>query len=183
MPIKTFSTGEVLTASDTNAYLNNGGLVYITGQTIGSGVSSVVVSNCFSATYDNYKILIQGGSATASTDYIRLQLGSATNNYRYDYVFGNLASATPASVGTTTGASFGYCGFAGISLFANIEVMGPFATAATLVQAPAGRTGNNMGMMVGVQIDSTSFTGFTFSTGPGITMTGGTVRVYGYRQA
>ena len=29
MAIKTFTTGEVLTASDTNTYLNNGGLVFI----------------------------------------------------------------------------------------------------------------------------------------------------------
>ncbi len=29
MAVKTFTTGEVLTAADTNTYLNNGGLVYI----------------------------------------------------------------------------------------------------------------------------------------------------------
>ena len=35
MAVKTFSTGEVLTASDTNTYLNNGGLVYITSTIFG----------------------------------------------------------------------------------------------------------------------------------------------------
>jgi hypothetical protein len=30
MAIKTFTSGAVLTSADTNTYLNNGGLVYIT---------------------------------------------------------------------------------------------------------------------------------------------------------
>jgi hypothetical protein len=40
MAIKTFTTGEVLTASDTNTYLANSGLVYVKSQTIGSGVTA-----------------------------------------------------------------------------------------------------------------------------------------------
>lgn len=149
--------------------------------TIGNAVSTVAVTGAFSSLYDNYKILIQGGSATANTDYVRLQLGSTTSGYRYDYIFANMASGTPASAGTVAGANFAYCGIASLTLFANIEVMGPFATGMTTVQALAGRTGQNMGMMVGTQIDSTSFTGFTILSGVGITFTGGTIRVYGYR--
>lgn len=53
MAIKTFTTGEVLTASDTNTYLANSGLVFVKSQTIGSAVTSVTVSDAFSATYDN----------------------------------------------------------------------------------------------------------------------------------
>ena len=34
MAIKTFTTGEVLTASDTNTYLANAGLVYITSTAV-----------------------------------------------------------------------------------------------------------------------------------------------------
>ena len=37
-----------------------------------------------------------------------------------------------------------------------------------------------MGWMTGVQIDATSFTAFTLGASTG-TMTGGTIRVYGYR--
>ena len=53
MAVKTFTTGEVLTASDTNTYLANAGLVYITSTSVGTG-GSLTVSNCFSATYNNY---------------------------------------------------------------------------------------------------------------------------------
>ena len=58
MAIKTFTTGEVLTAADTNTYLANSGLVYVKSQTIGSAVSSVNVTSAFSSTYDNYVITL-----------------------------------------------------------------------------------------------------------------------------
>jgi len=179
--LSTSSAGDVGLVKVVPTSVTNGTLAADGTVTIGNAVSSVTVSGAFSSLYDNYRILVQGGSASSNTDYIRLRLGSTTSNYRYDYIFANMASATPSSVGTVAGADFAYCGIAGISLFANIEVMGPFATAATTVQALAGRTGNNMGMMVGTQVDSTSFTSFVISIGGGFTMTGGTIRVYGYR--
>ena len=52
MAVKTFSVGETLTASDTNTYLTNGGLVYITEGTA-SNTSAVDVNSVFSSTYDN----------------------------------------------------------------------------------------------------------------------------------
>ena len=62
MAVKTFTT-EVLTSADTNTYLANSGLVYITSTTIGTGVSSVTLSSVFSATYDNYRVIYQIGDA------------------------------------------------------------------------------------------------------------------------
>ena len=81
MAVKTFTTGEVLTASDTNTYLANSGLVYVTSTTVGSGVSSVTVSNCFTSTYDNYRIIWAGGTTSASgSGYIQLS-GITTGVY------------------------------------------------------------------------------------------------------
>jgi hypothetical protein len=69
MAIKTFTTGEVLTASDTNTYLANSGLVYIKSQTIREQLQVFRMTVAFSSdTYDNYKILIcNGGSTTVRT--------------------------------------------------------------------------------------------------------------------
>lgn len=155
------------------------GLELITTQTIGASVSTVPVNNCFSAAYDNYKIMVQGGSASGNTGYLTLQLGAATSNYRYDYVYASM-SATMAAIGTVAGSKFDHVGFASTTLMASIDVIGPFGTGMTMVSCPAGRTGNDTGFMAGVQIDSTSFTGFTLgsSVSP---MTGGTIRVYGYK--
>ena len=68
MAIKNFTTGEVLTAADTNTYLANSGLVYVTSQTVGSAVSTVTVPGAFSTTWNDYRIIYSGGTATASTD-------------------------------------------------------------------------------------------------------------------
>lgn len=150
--------------------------------TIGSGVTNVVVTNAFSAAYDNYKITVSGGTASSAAGYLSLQLGSTTNNYRFDYISANLANAAPTSVGSVGTSSFTYVGFKAGTLHANIDVIGPFLTGPTMVSAFAGQVGNNMGTLVGVQIDSTSFTGFTISATSGNgTITGGSIRVYGYK--
>jgi hypothetical protein len=52
MAIKTFVTGTVLTAADTNEYLANSGLVYITSTSAVPLQATVTISGCFSATYD-----------------------------------------------------------------------------------------------------------------------------------
>ena len=89
MAVKTFTTGEVLTASDTNTYLANAGLVYIT-QTSATSGSSLSVNNVFSSTYSNYRILIDGYQpATAGTALVmRMRVGGADEagaNYYYGY--------------------------------------------------------------------------------------------------
>jgi len=80
MAIKTFTTGEVLTASDTNTYLANSGLVYIKQQTVGNAVASVTVSDAFSSTYDNYKITYTGG-ASSGGGALKLTLGATVTGY------------------------------------------------------------------------------------------------------
>lgn len=148
--------------------------------TIGNAVSSVTVSGAFSALYDSYRIVVQGGAASTNAGYLTLQLGATAANYRYDFISANLAGATPTSSGSVGAANFPTVGFKSSSLMASIEVVGAFASAMTMVSCPAGQTGNNMGWMTGVQIDATSFTAFTLGASTG-TMTGGTIRVYGYR--
>jgi len=76
MAIKTFTTGEVLTASDTNTYLANSGLVFIASTTF-SASSGVEMSNCFSSTYDNYEVhTTYYGSSSTNTQF---QLMTGTN--------------------------------------------------------------------------------------------------------
>ncbi len=76
MAIKTFTTGEVLTASDTNTYLANSGLVFVASTTF-SASTGVEMSNCFSSTYDNYEVhTTYYGSASTNTSF---QLMTGTN--------------------------------------------------------------------------------------------------------
>jgi len=187
MAIKTFSVGEVLTASDTNTYLANSGLVYVTSTTIGSAVSSVTVSNCFSSTYDNYKVMISGGTSSAAggDDDLILQLtvsGTAsTANYNMTNPYWSWGSTT-TFVRTGGGASFVYAGGIADSLYMNADLMLPFAAKYTTCSAFNIRNAVG-GPTFGVHKVNTSYDGIKIAPSSGGTMTGGTITVYGYRKA
>ena len=59
MAIKTFTTGEVLTASDTNTYLANAGLVYVSAGTFSNAGSFDVTG--FVSTYGTYRLIMNVG--------------------------------------------------------------------------------------------------------------------------
>jgi len=184
MAVKTFTTGEVLTAADTNTYLANGGLVYIKSQTIGSGVSSVTVSSAFSTDYDAYKIILTGGTISATT-VLSLTLGSASTNYYYTFLYATFTTNTALADNGSLKANFLYAGQGHSTggLSADITLINPFLAKYTYVQAniPAGN-GTYAGTLQGTLADTTSYTAFTLTPNTG-TMTGGTITVYGYRKA
>jgi hypothetical protein len=75
MAIKTFTAGSVLTASDTNTYLANSGLVYITTLSPSTG-STIQFTNAFSSTYKNYRVIVSGTSNSGTNVYLRLLVGT-----------------------------------------------------------------------------------------------------------
>ena len=183
MAIKTFTVGEVLTASDTNTYLANAGLVYVTSTTVGSAVSSVTVSNCFSSTYDNYKIIWQGGTCSASgSGYVQLS-GITTSVYYGVLMFYNLAAAAYGAAPDNPSTSWRYIG-GGSSKFGsmNFDICAPNLATRKTIQAWYSREGYS-GSYTGWVDSTSSATGFTIGNVDWGTMTGGTITVYGYRKA
>jgi hypothetical protein len=183
MAIKTFTTGEVLTASDTNTYLTNSGLVYIKQQTIGTAVSSVAVTGAFSTDYDAYKIILAGGAASAQGD-ITMILGSTVAGY-YQNVIYTAWNNTVLAANTNNGASWARTGITEPTTPTfNVELVGPFLAERTTIAGSFIGTDSTRvgGMMTGFLADTTSYTGFTIATSTG-TLTGGTIYVYGYRKA
>lgn len=185
MSVKVFSTGEVLTASDTNTYLANSGLVYVTSATVGSGVSSVTVSSAFNSTYDNYKIIISSGVGSTAGALLNMTLGStATGYYWGGYVA--IWSGTPALQilsGSNT-ASWSRVAIANTnSLNGEIELFCPNLAKRTIYNARYVQNnvdGNAVGTG-GFLDDATQYTAFTLTAASG-TITGGTITVYGYRK-
>jgi hypothetical protein len=181
MAIKTFTTGEVLTASDTNTYLANSGLVYISSTTVGTAVSSVTVSSVFSSTYDSYRVLYTGG--VKSTDgAIGMTLSGVTTGYYESFVYGNYAGTTVTNYGVSAGASWtdvggGYSGAA----LVDMTLYGPNLSLATNGFGVV-RYSTYWGTATMLNTNTTQSTGFTISCGAG-TMTGGTIAVYGFRKA
>jgi hypothetical protein len=180
MAIKTFTTGEVLTAADTNTYLANSGLVYIKQQTVGSGVGSVTVSSAFSSTYDNYKITYSGGVSSTGAN-LAMTLGATAAGYYSSIVFVTYSTGAVSAVGSSNTASFTYAGIARTnSSVMNIDVIEPFRTQRTMVSGPF-INNDASGQFAGFLDDATSYTAFTLTPGSG-TLTGGTITVYGYRK-
>lgn len=180
MTVKTFTT-EVLTSADTNAYLANSGLVYVTSTTIGSGVSSATVSNCFSSTYDNYRVVVAGTVASNNADWT-FQLtgitGSVYSNQGFYQLIG--VSTVNGYASVTTYASFGTGTTTG-GCFNTLEISSPYLSAYKYGTLSA--VSDLIGVTQTSRIASTSSaTGFTIGKTSG-TLTGGTITVYGYRKA
>ena len=185
MAVKTFTTGEVLTASDTNTYLANAGLVYVTTATF-SGSTEVQINNCFSTTYDRYRIHLDfyGSASTYANLKMRVSGANATNNYyktgfttRYNtaavtvYNGTNEASLIPvAQYGTTSANS---CG-------STLEIIYPFSARNTQFQVlaydPAAIEQYNL---YAIHAQALSYDGFAVIPQTG-TITGN-IRIYGYR--
>ena len=175
-----FSSGQVLTSSA----MNSVGLWLVKTQTVGTAVSSVSVTSAFSGDYNNYKIIYEGGVSSASAVLFRIQLNGIAGGY---YSSGMQQSATSATVVTTNVAAgalweLGYTG----NQFMRWEM--DFANPNA---AGVGKTGNAKyacydssasygGTSSHWLISTAGATGFTLSPASG-TITGGTIRVYGYR--
>ena len=183
MAVKTFTTGEVLTAADTNTYLNNGGLVFIKQQTVGTTVASVTVSSAFSSTYENYRIIYTGGVASAIGD-LAFSLGGITTGY-YGGQFGaTFAAGTFAGRGINNGASWAYAGYINTALnLLCCDIFSPNAATRKFISCYGqyNNAGSAYSMFFGENTSTTQATAFTLTPSTG-TLTGGIIRVYGFRQ-
>ena len=157
-------------------------LTLVKTQTIGTAVSSTVVTDAFSTTYDNYKIIINGG--VCSTDcYLGLKLGASATGYYSFMIFGQWSGPTVTGSASSNGANFLYAGDGSVDgNFMNADLLNPYLAKYT-------RTGSNFayqtvvgsGYSSGIHKVATSYTDFTIAPNTG-TMTGGTIYVYGYKK-
>ena len=180
MPITTYTAGEVLTASSLNAnFAAAGGLQLVKSQTIGTAVSSITVTAAFSATYDAYKIIVTGGAGSTAAG-LAIQMGATTTGYYGTYIYSPFSGTTVAGFNNNNGALWDSVGAStadGCRL--NIDLLNPFLAKRTSYSGAIQNDGTNAGPVTGYLNNTTSYTAFTLSTSAG-TLTGGTIRVYGY---
>lgn len=180
MPVPSFSSGEVLTAQA----MNEVGLWLVKTQTIGTAVSTVTVTSAFSADYENYLITINGGVGS-TTGVLRLRLGSVATGYRYWGIYGSWNSSASAGNngnGVTWWADVG--GYTTANINMRVELFGPNLAKTTQMLSqyalPLDSGAGYYQTMGGTLDDANAQTAFTLTTSAG-TLTGGTVRVYGFR--
>jgi hypothetical protein len=186
MAIKTFTTGELLTSSDTNTYLANAGLVFIKQTTTTTATATIDVTSCFSATYDNYLISFQGYTVSAASISLNCFLLSGTTPtssgwYGTEFYIsvggttqtGQITANNGSSVFCTAGTSVG--GLASIT-----EIQSPFLAQHTKLQYRNTAT-DFYRFGFANHAANTSYDGIRFTPSSG-TLANGSVTIHGYRK-
>jgi hypothetical protein len=186
------TNGQILTADSTAATglawatpaSSASGLTLIKTQTIGSGVSSVNVTSAFSSTYDNYKIFVSGGVGSGNIN-LNLTLGAtATGYYRFE-TYMTFAANTITGAASSNATSWAASAVASAnSLCGDITLIGPNLAKTTHMsgQSTISNTTSNINYVQGFLNNTTQYTDFTLTCSSG-TLTGGTIKVYGYQNS
>ena len=180
----TATAGTNTTQLATTAFANAaGGLVFIKSQTVVSGEAATALTNVFSATYDNYRVIVTGLQTTASQG-LALQMGTTATGYYGNMVYA-LYSATAWTFVPTSNLNFWYVGLTdggAPSTSSTFDLINPFLSVRTQQNGNyygRGYTGNFSGSLE----NTTSYTGFRLFNDVSGTMSAGTIRVYGYRNS
>jgi hypothetical protein len=182
------TNGQVLTADSAEATglkwaaSPAGALSLVKTQTIGTGVSSIAVTNAFSSTYDSYLIIVSGGVLSGNFN-LQLQLGSTTTGY---YTWGYYVNPSSTTLNADPGnnvSNFLYS-FSGSTSGCNgiVTLIGPNLAKPTAMASQGMRPSSARTYVTytGTEDSSTQHTGFTLIVDGGGTATGGTIKVYGY---
>ena len=165
------------------------GMVYITSGSA-SAASSLSINNCFSATYDNYRIVVAGLTSSTNTDILlRLRASGTDNSTAANYKAGRyyIGSQITTAAGSSDGSSGLTYFYAADSqstttVTAVIDVTNPYAAIKTGYTAIA--TGWTTMISSGLMTVTTAYDGFSLVTSAGtLTVPTGGVRVYGYRNS
>lgn len=172
-----------------------GSLEFIKSETISSSVSSISVTDCFSAKYDVYKVIIEGVSKADTTGRnLDMQYIDSTDTVVtsaiYDYA--RLLMLTYASFSESkftnqtilagVGGADGTSGYATNSI---LYVFNPFDSASytfnTNQVSLSQSTGSYGEKQIGVLKQTSSITGFKISVASSENVNSGTVSVYGVK--
>ena len=191
MAVKTFTT-EVLTSADTNTYLTNAGLVYVTGGALSSTATNF--AGCFTATYENYRIVFS--KINIGAGFLQFQMLNSTTAftsllYHSALVNGNSSAGAPG-IDRGTSIATGYLGYnfqntTDGSMSASFDFENPFGTGRTFFNGISSVYYSVTPFFQiyggGGGVNSTnSFDGIRISNSGGGTIAGN-VQIYGYRQA
>lgn len=173
-------------AIDTTVAGLGSGLTLVKSQAVGTAVSSVIVTNAFSATYDNYRVIYIGGTSTANSYFqVLLRTGStnSTTGYYFSQNYSQFGAGGVASEQGNNDSSIRYMGYHSNTdgqTNLNFEIYSPFRAYPTTFKYDY-VTNDRRGNGNGVHKVSTSYDQFVFQPESG-TITGGTVYVYGYQK-
>ena len=186
MAVKTFTAGSVLTASDTNTYLNNGGLVYVTSLSWSSVSADQQINACFTSTYDGYMVVMTTTQLSANPS-IYFQLCKSGTPTAANYYWGSSYVNNGGTTGTASGSpgtsvitGYGASAYPSGSLI--LYLFGPQATRNTVYNFTDNRndtTAQQIRTGGGNHSDATTHDGILVGRGSG--SWSGKLTVYGIR--
>lgn len=155
-------------------------------QTIGSNVNNITVTNAFSSIYTDYKIVLYSALPSSDNQMTFYFSGSSTGYYQM-LNYGTWAGSGPSFASQNNATQWSWIGGSKGSgtaslQYAEINLSGPFEAYNTFMFSPAYGGIGLGGHTSGVHNVAMSHTGFVLTVGNG-TISGGTIRVYGYRNA
>jgi hypothetical protein len=167
-----------------SAWQNMDGLTLVAKATIGTTVSSVTMTNVFSADFENYFIKISGGVASGDIA-LNLTLGSTASDYYFggsNQQYGTFTVSANNGNNASSFISAVYCSTNALSGQIFLDMPQTAKRTVARWQATGTSTTYFRNDAQGFINNNTQYTAFTLTTSSG-TITGGTIYVYGYRSA
>lgn len=190
-------TGQTIFETDTNRlYVYNSsawvipnspaqnptGLELVSSTAVGTAVSTVTVSNAFSATYDTYRVVWSGGVGSVSTG-LGVRVGGATTYYSHMLFWQTMGVAGVNSDSNSGTTQVNYIGsMTTNSSTLTLDVINPYISTLHTTFTGGSYIATDFGVGVGRHNTAQSNTSVTILPLSG-TMTGGTIYVYGYRKS
>lgn len=147
-----------------------------------AAVSSVSINNCFSSTYQNYRILFTSTGSVSNRPVMRLRVGGvdSTTNYA-GYLLDGASNAATAAALSAQFWPF-VAGSSASSAFACVDLFSPAEAVPTGALSLGVSAVTDVRFFGGRHTASTAYDGFTLYGDSSGNITGN-VRVYGYRNS
>lgn len=147
-----------------------------------SGVASQVINNCFSATYNNYRILYEATASANSLLNYRLRVGGVNNTTASSYSHQRISHFNTSITGSQASNNIGIFGVNKSSATepstVSVDIFNPFLTKPTTYTCHNAEYSDEQNLFCGSHNQSVSFDGFEIIASAGnIT---GSITVMGY---
>jgi len=143
-----------------------------------SASSGINVNDVFSATYNNYKIILNAkGDSFAHDVGMKLRVSGTNTSTNYIVQVLNATTSTVTTVNSPSATEFQFAETHSTYSIAQYDVTAPFLAQRTSMIGSYGNSSSSLRVVYQAQTDATSFTGFALTFSAAAT---GTVSVYGY---
>jgi hypothetical protein len=162
------------------------GLELVKTQAVGSSVTSVTVSDAWSADYDVYEVLYTDGTMSNVSAQMQARVGGVSSGYKTNVIYSFYSTPTTVQGAGVSGTGFWFIGGNKQSTtngpcYVAFRITNPFVAKYTFLSSQMYGAETTVGTANGVLDTTASYTSLTLLTDTG-TFSGGNVKIYGYKK-